>query len=100
MHHRTYDDLESPQRRAQVMYDNWVYLKDPVKERWPRLTDMRLEDIDGHFERLVDQIQVVYSVHREQAESEVNHFMEDYHDYFRMVSDRVPSTPIAPRAGH
>jgi len=86
--------------RDQLMYDNWVYLKDPVKERWDRLTDMRLEDIDGHRDRLVDQVQVVYGIHREQAEAEVDDFMDDYHDYFRMVSDRPPSTPLAPHPGH
>ena len=86
--------------RDQVMYDNWVYLKDPVKERWDRLTDMRLEEVDGHRDRLVDHVQVVYGIHREQAEAEVNEFLEDYHDYFHLVSERAPSTPVAPRAGH
>lgn len=93
-------EREEMLHRDQVMYDNWVYLKDPVKERWDRLSDMRLEDIDGHHDRLVDQVQVVYGIHREQAEAEVNAFMEDYHDYFRLVGDRAPSTPLAPRAGH
>lgn len=93
------DDWTSSVSRDQVMYDNWVYLKDPVKERWDRLTDMRLDAIDGHREHLIDHIQVVYGIHREQAEAEVNDFMDDYHDYFRFFSDRAPSTPLAPRAG-
>lgn len=94
-----HSDREEALSREQVMYDNWVYLKDPVKERWERLTDMRLEDIDGHRDRLVDHVQVVYGIHREQAEAEVDDFMSDYQDYFQLVGDRAPSTPLAPRAG-
>lgn len=88
----------APERRA--MYDNWTYLKDAVKEHWSRLSDMRLDAIDGHHDRLVDHVQVVYGIHREQAEAQVDEFMEDYHDHFRMAQDRAPATPIAPRAGH
>lgn len=94
-----HSEREEALSRDQALYDHWVYLKDPVKERWDRLTDMRLEDIDGHRDRLVDQVQVVYGIHREQAETEVDEFMNDYHEYFRMISNRAPSTPLAPRAG-
>ena len=84
----------------QVMQDNWTWLKDPVRDRWPRLGEHGVEQIDGDRERLLDQIQVAYGIHRDQAEQEVEAFVSDYQDYFELVRDRAPSTPIAPRPHH
>lgn len=83
--------------RDQLMHDNWAYLKDPVHQRWNRLNDESLEQIDGDHERLLDRIQVAYGIHREMAEEQLAEFMDDYEDYFELVRDRSPSTPIAPR---
>lgn len=84
----------------ELMQDNWTYLKDPVRDRWPRLSESALDDIDGDRERLLDHIQVAYGIHRDQAEQEVGAFMNDYSDYFELVRDRAPATPVAPRPHH
>ncbi len=92
-HRRREDDLELDQ----LMHDNWTYLKDPVRQRWSRLDDESLDEIDGDHERLLDRIQVAYGIHRDQAETELHAFMDDYEEYFELVRDRSPDTPIAPR---
>lgn len=88
MHHDT---------RHQVLHDNWPWLKDSVQHRWDLLDDGSLEQIDGDDERLLDRIQVAYGIHRDIAEEQLEHFMDDYHDYFELVRDRSPATPISPR---
>ncbi len=83
--------------RRQVMHDNWTYLKDPVQRRWDLLDDGSIEQIDGDDERLLDRIQVAYGIHRDMAEAQLEEFMDDHEEYFEMVRDRAPATPIAPR---
>lgn len=87
----------SKRDREKLMYDNWTYLKDAVQQRWGRLDDATLDDIDGHDERLLDRIQIAYAINRDLAELQLDEFMDEYHDYFVMVRDRAPATPIAPR---
>lgn len=84
----------------ELIRDHWTYLKDPVRDRWARLSETALDDIDGDRERLLDQIQVAYGIHRDQAEQEIENFMGDHEDYFDLVRDRAPATPIAPRPHH
>lgn len=83
-----------------LMREHWTWLKDPVGDRWPRLDESTLDAIDGDHERLLDHIQVAYGIHRDQAEQEIESFMNDYSDYFDLVQDRAPATPIAPRPHH
>lgn len=93
------DDLDERELHD-LMRENWTWLKDPVRERWGRLSETALDDIDGSYERLLDKIQVAYGIHRDQAELQVDEFMDDYHEYFELVRDRAPGTPIAPRPHH
>ena len=83
--------------RRQVMRDNWTWLKDPVRQRWDLLDDDSLERIDGDDERLLDRIQVAYGIHRDIAEEQLEQFIDDYQEYFEMVRERAPATPISPR---
>lgn len=95
MHYAAHPDADS--ERLELMHDNWTYLKDPVQRRWQRLNEESLAEIDGDCERLLDRIQVAYGIHREQAQTELEAFMDEYAEYFELVRDRSPGTPFAPR---
>jgi uncharacterized protein YjbJ (UPF0337 family) len=53
---------------------NWNQTKGSIKERWGRLTDDELMQIDGMRDRLVGRIQETYGIAKEQAEQEVRDF--------------------------
>lgn len=97
MQHHRRRRVEDHRELDRLMHDNWTYLKDPVHQRWNLLDDVSLDEIDGDHERLLDRLQVAYGIHRDQAESELEAFLDDYEDYFELVGERSPGTPIAPR---
>ncbi|WP_245559704.1 CsbD family protein [Amorphus coralli] len=62
--------------------DNWRPMKGAVQERWFRLTDDDLDQIDGRLERLVRRIQARYGVTSEEAHDQVNQW------YARLIPER------------
>ncbi len=53
---------------------NWKNLKGKVKEQWGKLTDDRLDQINGKRDQLAGEIQEAYGVTREEAEKQVKDF--------------------------
>ncbi len=53
---------------------NWKELKGKVKTQWGKLTDDRLDVIDGKRDQLAGEIQQAYGVSREEAEKQVKEF--------------------------
>lgn len=51
---------------------NWNELKGLVKEKWGRLTDDELRQIDGSSDRLVGALQKAYGLSRDEARKELN----------------------------
>ncbi|SEF72654.1 CsbD family protein [Marinobacterium lutimaris] len=49
----------------------WKQLKGEVKDRWGKLTDDELNQVEGRSERLVGLLQERYGLEREQAEKEI-----------------------------
>ncbi|TCK09543.1 CsbD family protein [Marinobacterium mangrovicola] len=49
----------------------WKQLKGEVKNRWGKLTDDELNQVEGRSERLVGLLQERYGLEREQAEKEI-----------------------------
>lgn len=60
----------------QQLQGRWTELKGKVKERWGRLTDDELTQINGRKEQLLGKIQVKYGIARERAEKELKRFMD------------------------
>ena len=54
----------------------WGQLKGQVKERWGRLTDDDIDQIEGRLDKLTGKIQEVYGSSREAAEREIKEFCE------------------------
>jgi len=63
-----------------TMKGQWKQMKGEVKRRWGMLTDDELDQVEGNFDKLVGRIQERYGYQREQAEREINDFLNTYHE--------------------
>jgi len=50
---------------------NWNQLKGKVKEKWGKLTNDELDQIDGQTDQLVGAVQKSYGLSKEQAQKDV-----------------------------
>lgn len=64
-----------------VFKGQWNQLKGRVKQQWGRLTDDDLERIEGDRDILVGQLQERYGRTREQAEAELDQWLNAEPDY-------------------
>ena len=55
---------------------HWASLRPKIKERWSRLTEDELDLIDGNHDQLIGTLQEEYAMEENQAEREVNEFLE------------------------
>jgi uncharacterized protein YjbJ (UPF0337 family) len=55
---------------------NWKEFKGKLQEKWGKLTDDRLDVIEGKRDQLAGEIQQAYGISKEQAEKEVKKFEE------------------------
>lgn len=53
---------------------NWKMLKGKTQEKWGKLTDDQLDQVEGRRERLVGLIQREYGLAKEEAEREADEF--------------------------
>jgi uncharacterized protein YjbJ (UPF0337 family) len=60
-----------------IIQGNWKELKGKAKVQWGKLTDDRLDMIDGKREQLAGEIQEAYGVSREEADKQVKEFEEN-----------------------
>lgn len=59
-----------------TMQGNWKQLKGKAKERWGKLTDDELDQVEGKRDQLAGKIQEKYGKTKEEAEKEVDEFKE------------------------
>lgn len=57
-----------------TMQGNWMQLKGKAKERWGKLTDDELDQVEGKRDQLAGKIQEKYGKTKEEAEQEVDEF--------------------------
>ena len=62
-----------------VLMGSWRQLKGQIKERWGKLTDDDMVQINGHWDRLLGAIQKRYGYAREDAEGQIDSFLERIH---------------------
>jgi uncharacterized protein YjbJ (UPF0337 family) len=61
---------------SDTLAGQWKKLKGSAKVRWAKLTDDDLMHAEGSYEKLVGSIQERYGYAREQAEDEVNTWLD------------------------
>jgi uncharacterized protein YjbJ (UPF0337 family) len=71
-----YDEKEKRMNK-QELEGNWKQFKGRVKEKWGKLTDDDLDQIEGRQQVLVGKIQERYGKAREAAKKEVADWMDD-----------------------
>ena len=50
----------------------WKQLKGMAKERWGKLTDDELDQVDGQVDQLVGRVQERYGIARDEAQRQVD----------------------------
>jgi uncharacterized protein YjbJ (UPF0337 family) len=58
-----------------ILKGKWKQLKGEAKTQWGKLTDDDLDQIEGNTEKLVGKVQERYGYGREQAEREVDQWI-------------------------
>jgi uncharacterized protein YjbJ (UPF0337 family) len=59
---------------ADTLKGQWKQLKGKVKEKWGKLTDDDLTEVEGRRDYLIGRIQERYGIAKDKAESEVKDF--------------------------
>lgn len=59
-----------------ILEGKWKQIRGKVKQWWGKLTDNDLDRINGHTEELIGKLQEVYGYSRQEAEIEVERFLD------------------------
>lgn len=59
-----------------ILTGNWKQLKGLIKQQWGKLTDDDLSRIDGNWERLLGAIQERYGIERQEAQTQIEEYLE------------------------
>src|SRR5665213_3902916 len=68
-----------PPMNNDIIQGNWTELKGKVQKQWGKLTNDDLNVIEGDRKQLVGRVQQRYGYARDQAEKEVDSFMQSMH---------------------
>jgi uncharacterized protein YjbJ (UPF0337 family) len=60
-----------------VVEGKWTQLKGKVKQKWGKLTDDDITQINGKRDQLLGRLQERYGYNKKQAEDEVTSFFDD-----------------------
>lgn len=60
---------------SDILQGNWKELRGKIKQQWGKLTDDDLDVIDGQTDELVGKIQERYGKARDEAEKEVQRYL-------------------------
>tara|TARA_R100000027_G_scaffold63666_1_gene56529 strand:- start:2933 stop:3139 length:207 start_codon:yes stop_codon:yes gene_type:complete len=62
-----------------ILKGKWKQMSGSAKEKWGKLTDDELRQIDGETERLVGKVQEKYGIGKDEAQKQVDEWF-DKHD--------------------
>lgn len=68
---------------------HWNDYKGRIKERWGKLTDSDLMQIEGHRDRLIGLLQTRYGIARDQVEQQVNDFISSAQNWLEEAKQKV-----------
>jgi uncharacterized protein YjbJ (UPF0337 family) len=60
---------------------NWKQLKGKIKEQWGKLTDDEIDMIAGKRDQLAGKLQNSYCITKDEAEDQIDSFVNRYGDY-------------------
>ena len=60
-----------------ILEGKWTQLKGKVKEQWGKLTDDEIDQLNGKKDQLVGRVQERYGIARDQAERDVDTWIND-----------------------
>jgi len=55
-----------------ILKGNWKMLKGKIKEKWGKLTDEDLTEIDGKKDQLLGKIQKRYGIEQDEADKQLS----------------------------
>lgn len=55
----------------ETLQENWTMLKSKIKEKWSKLTDEDISEINGRKDQLLNKLQKKYGLPKERAEQEI-----------------------------
>ena len=58
-----------------IFKGKWMQMKGSARSKWGKLTDNDLTEIQGETEKMIGKLQERYGYNREQAEKELDDFM-------------------------
>ena len=58
-----------------ILTGQWMQLKGKVREKWGKLTNDDLDEIQGRAQQLVGRVQERYGIARDEAERQVNEWI-------------------------
>jgi uncharacterized protein YjbJ (UPF0337 family) len=58
-----------------ILRGRWNQLKGEIRSRWGKLTDDDMTQIQGEAEKMIGKLQERYGYKRDQAEKELNEFL-------------------------
>ena len=61
---------------ADVLKGRWNQMKGDVRSKWGKLTDDDMMQIQGDAQKLIGKLQERYGLKREQAEKDLNDFLD------------------------
>ncbi|RDI43788.1 CsbD family protein [Aquicella lusitana] len=62
-----------------IVKGHWKEIKGKLKQQWGKLTDDEIDTMQGTFEELEGKLQRHYGYQKEQAEREIEKFLERNH---------------------
>jgi uncharacterized protein YjbJ (UPF0337 family) len=69
-----------------MLKGKWMQMKGSVRTQWGKLTDDDVDQIQGDAEKFIGKLQERYGYGREQAEKELNEFMNKPADKTRRTA--------------
>jgi uncharacterized protein YjbJ (UPF0337 family) len=66
---------------SDILKGNWKQFRGEIQKRWGKLTNDDLDVIQGEYDQLVGRIQERYGYARDQAEREVDEYLDRHPSY-------------------
>lgn len=61
-----------------IMIHKWSYLKNKIQQKWEKLTEEDLEEIESDRQQLVTKLQHRYGFSKEKVEKELNKWEDSF----------------------
>ena len=70
----------------------WKQMRGSIREKWGKLTDDDLNEINGRREQLIGKIQERYGIAKEEAQRRADEWLKSHHEHEHAGSGVNPTT--------